>query len=159
MAYQQNLCNYYENLIEEAAEKIIQRLVRSWIRQLQKIKREDGIMQSPEDSGLKNLWDDICSQMQKEKSFFWQHYEEYLYNMIYSQLEKRCSQNELEILWCQTEQFKELAEMEEEGNICEKDSAPWKTICTEELVSWCLSELLEAAGNYRNERITEYIEY
>lgn len=155
MAYQQNLCDYYEELVEESGKQIVQRLARSWIRQLQKIKRENQMMQSPEDSGLVNLWDEICVQIQEERSIFWDLYEDYLRKMICSQLEERCSRNELEILWCQTKLFQELAE-EEEG-LSGKNSPPWKGICMEELTDWCLSKLLDAAADYGNERIEKYI--
>lgn len=156
MTYQQSLCDYYEKLIWETGERIIQHLVRSWIRQLQKIKREDGMMASPDDSGLENLWDDVCVQMQGERSMFWNLYEDYLYDMIYSQLEKRCSWNELEILWCRTERFQEKVAAADDDHFDEKDPTPWSGICMTDLASWCLAELLGAAGNYCNERITEY---
>lgn len=157
MLYQEDLCNYYENLIREAGEDIIQRLVRSWIRQLQKIKRKDGMMASPDDSGLENLWDDVCVQIQGERSMFWNLYEDYLYDMIYSQLEKRCTWNELEILWTQTREFQEKVAAADDDCFDEKDPTPWKGIHMENLADWCLSELLGVAGNYNNIRIEEYI--
>lgn len=36
--------------------------------------------------GLKNSWDDVCYQIQKEKSFYWSHYDDMVASNILSLL-------------------------------------------------------------------------
>ena len=58
------LSSYYEN-----------KIVRSVIGNLKKLKGDD-LLLSGNDSGLKNVWEEICVQTQKEESFYWNVYED-----------------------------------------------------------------------------------
>ena len=64
--------NIYKQLVTELARVASDRAVRSTIRTLQ--RRTDGL-QSGEDSGLRNAWDEICVQVQVEYSVSWGAYE------------------------------------------------------------------------------------
>ncbi|MBI2320562.1 MAG: hypothetical protein HYU88_00290 [Chloroflexi bacterium] len=60
------------DLIAQLAERASKRIARRTVVALQRMK--DGL-QSGEDSGLRNLWDEICVQMQGQQSVFWDLYD------------------------------------------------------------------------------------
>lgn len=162
---QERLCYFYESILAQEARQIAQQLVESWVRQLQRQKRNSNMLHSPEDSGLENLWDEICVQVQGEHSLFWELEQEYLYQLIYHQLEKRCTQNQLRILWLQTSPFEDFFEewcREQEDaqrNNPGQHFGPAfpQSYCLEDVAQWCLDQLLTAAVNYENKRINEYL--
>ena len=70
------LSSYYEN-------SIVQRVIRN----LKKLKVDD-LLSSGDDSGLINVWEEICVQTQKEESFHWNLYEDLIKNEISLQFNK-----------------------------------------------------------------------
>ena len=61
-----------EKIVEELASEIGKRITRKTIRDLQKMGEE---FMSSGDSGLENVWDEICVQVQYDKSMFWDLYD------------------------------------------------------------------------------------
>jgi hypothetical protein len=88
-----------ERLVRDLAIRAIDKTVRRTIRTLQ--KQTDGL-QSGDDSGLVNLWGEVCVQMQFEKSFYWQTYEHVIESILPVHLD-RLSPLELEAIWLQTD--------------------------------------------------------
>lgn len=67
------------------AEELRKKIVRKAIRELQKEKKS---LLSGDDSGLLNVWDEICVQVQYEYSFYWDIYEDYMAQTVTSLAEK-----------------------------------------------------------------------
>jgi len=91
---------YHDAIIAQVAEEACQRVSSSVIRKLRRMN--DG-MQSGGDSPLKNIWDEVCVQMQDEPSVMWEAYEDTLLGLIESELEKQCNLISGAI-WLQTEE-------------------------------------------------------
>jgi hypothetical protein len=70
MTYDQHLSLGYRYIIDGHAKSCIDKVVRKTILKLKKCKRDSNMMLSESDSGLNNLWDEICGQVQGEHSFF-----------------------------------------------------------------------------------------
>src|SRR5436309_5704292 len=85
--------------VDALAEKAISRLVRQSIRQLQRMTEE---RTSGADSGLANVWDEICVQIQGEESIHWAAYDATVRQIIRFDL-KQISDVELESIWVQTD--------------------------------------------------------
>ena len=64
--------NFKDRLLAKFAEPICRRIAYSVRRELQSWDKTS--MQSGDDSGLKNLWDEICVQAKGEQSIFWEMY-------------------------------------------------------------------------------------
>lgn len=61
-------------------------LIHGVVKELQALGRE--FMTGPEDSGLENVWEEICVQVQFEKSIHWSAYHDTMYNYLMSDFEK-----------------------------------------------------------------------
>ena len=105
-------------------------------------------MQSGDDSGLKDIWDEVCVQVQAQQSIFWNLYSDTIWEIVAREVEK------LDILikqaiWLQTS---EAAELDDEDDI---DSIPYSdTEITDHIMH---QYVLNAAANWSNERIREYL--
>lgn len=160
MSYEERMCECYEQIIACQAQSIIDRLVRMCVRELQKCKRDSGCMTSGDDSGLENLWDEICVQVQGERSVFWNAYEDYVIRLISKLLSDRCSENERKMLWLQTEEFQLWYDEEvEEERLSQRFSADGMpdAYTIQDISEWCLSRVLSAAADYTNARIERYL--
>ena len=151
----------YEGIIACQAQAILERLEKICIRELQKCKRDSGKMTSEEDSGLENLWDEICVQVQGESSIFWDAYEEYVASLISTLLLNRCSENERKMLWFQTDEFNDwyTEVFQDEERLSQrffKDGMP-DGYSEETVTKWCLSQMLSVAANYTNARSNRYL--
>ena len=111
MTYEQRLLAGYSHIIECHAETCVKRIARKTFHHLQKCKRESGMMQSEPDSGLENIWDEVCVQVQREHSALWDLYEEYILTSITGFLETDCTTAEKQMIW---ECISRLGEREQE---------------------------------------------
>lgn len=59
-------------IIQDLAKRECERISTCSIRHLQRMKRRS--MLSGDDSGLKNVWDEICVQIQYDESIYWDAY-------------------------------------------------------------------------------------
>ncbi|MBC7534897.1 MAG: hypothetical protein H7258_04310 [Ferruginibacter sp.] len=64
--------------IEQISKKVIAELVEL---------NDENLLLSGNDSGLKNVWEEICAQQQQERSDDWEGYEATIENFIGSELE------------------------------------------------------------------------
>lgn len=143
----------YEKVLSEQSDAIMEKLVKNLIRMFQKIKRNSGMMQSPEDSGLENLWDEICVQTQDEYSFYWETYVDYIKNVIDDEIEKMTLCQVL-LIWFQTEEFFELScDTEDEEN--NNDLTFYNP---EAVRDYIFDKLLSESTDYHNARIEKYID-
>ena len=64
---------------------------------------------------LKNLWDDVCYQVQKKESFYWSHYDDMVVSNVASLLEE-LEEYKLTAIWVQTNDTDhQLSELESDG--------------------------------------------
>ena len=117
-------------------------------------------MQSGDNSGLKNLWDEICVQVQREESIFWDMYIEIIDSCIERQASK-LKPHELMAIWWQNENL----EYDTDSLSITKtsdDDEPWdledNSYTMEEIVTYVReSYLMQEASTYSNKAITEYL--
>ena len=136
-----------DRLVRDLAIRAIDKIVRRTIRELQ--AQTDGL-QSGDDSGLANLWDEVCVQLQLEKSFYWSSYEQAIESILLAHLD-RLSQLELEAIWLQTNAgFDWLWDNPET-----QDPAP---IVLDDIVEQAFEELRARAADWTNHRVRAYLD-
>ena len=158
MDYYKGLCEYYENILSCQADKMRSSVVRKCIRKLQSHKRDSNMLQSDEDSGLENLWDEVCVQTQYEYFYAWYVHEDYIKELIDYLLKETFDENDLKILWSQTDQFCEMLDQyydDISDDICEF-SMP-DGYCLDDIVGLIFDDLISVSVNYTNARIEKYL--
>ena len=143
----------YECLMSRLAEPIVKRIVRKVKRQLQSYTRNSGMMQSEEDSGLLNVWDEFCVQLQSQESIFFDAYLYTVESLVMDVLQK-CTEDELIILWTQTEAYEYWKEEIEDVDCNDylKRNFELTSIC-----DFLVHELEYEAANYSSKRIENYL--
>jgi len=94
-------CTLVEELVSltgKFAKPICQRITRRVIRELQQMTEN---LTSGEDSGLRNIWDEICVQVQFQESAFWELYDEMVFAIVAEHVEKLPA-HERDALWLET---------------------------------------------------------
>lgn len=161
MNYEKRMCQCYEEILACQARTILSHMVKLCVRELQKCKRDSGRMTSPDDSGLENLWDEICVQVQGNRSVVWNTYEACITNLISELLMNRCGENERKMLWFQTEAFNDWTDevLEDNERLSQGFSADGMpdAYSMQDITEWCLSSVLSAAADYKNARINQYL--
>jgi hypothetical protein len=75
--------HYKDKIISAYAERACTDISKKVIKDLRKMT--EGI-QSGDDSPLKNIWDEVCVQMQGEQSLMWEAYEDIINRLIQAYL-------------------------------------------------------------------------
>jgi len=110
---------------------------------------------------LKNLWDDVCYQVQKEESFYWSHYDDMVVSNIVSLLEE-LEDYEINAIWLQTNDvYDQLSDLESDGI---KVSSRYDTInlsCyTDYIANYITGEYIyQEAESWRNDRLRQALGY
>jgi hypothetical protein len=134
-------------IVREVAEKAARRISQKVISSLQQMTNT----LSGDDSKLKTTWDEICAQIQYEKSCCWNVYDDTVRAIVEAQLRK-LSKHEREAIWLQTDHGIDWSCKEME----EKEEPP---IFDGDIVDWLTEEHVYAeAANWSNARIRAYIE-
>lgn len=92
------MSRFQEALIREFADSAATRIAARAKVKLRKIKEK----LSGDDSGLRNAWEEICVQVQGEESFYWQSYQDVMYDIVRTEL-ALVSELERVALWLQTD--------------------------------------------------------
>lgn len=134
-------------IARDLASALKNRIVGACIRDLQRMREH---LLSGDDSGLANIWDEICVQEQQERSFSWKAYEETMDALVgYRVSELR--PYELDALWLLTPQGDEWD--------CEPDDMrDGYPVVQQEVEDHLMVELLTAASNWSNARISRYLD-
>jgi hypothetical protein len=136
-------------VIRAFAEEICQRLARKMIAELQKMK---DALHSGDGSGLENTWDEICVQVQREQSIYWDAYDSTVRQMVEAEVEK-LSPHERGAIWLQTPEADDW-EFDEES---EHAHYP---VCNDDIVGYVVKEhIYHEAGRWNNQRIREYLDH
>ena len=135
-------------IVRALAEHVCQWLTRKAISRLQSINGEALALG---DSGLQNTWDEICVQVQSEKSSGWAFYDETVRACLQADVEE-LTRHEQEAIWLQTPRG-----LEWEGNEdVEAESCP---VDYKDILDYLLSEYAYAvAGRWSNARIRNYLD-
>jgi hypothetical protein len=134
-------------MVREVAEKAARRITRKVIATLQQMT--DRL--SGDDSGLKTTWDEICAQLQCEKSFYWDACDETVKRIVGVQV-AALPRHEREAIWLQTDpgidwNSKEIEDGEE------------PPILDGDVVDWIAEEhVYTEAANWSNARVRAYVE-
>ena len=137
-----------EKITNQLANTISERISRKVELSLKGMK--DGL-QSSEDSGLENLWDEICVQVQSVHSMFWSLYDNLIYGLTLSNV-KKLESYEMTAMWLQTDGGKDWKQ-----EVSEKDCD--FGYCAEDIAEYIASKYVcEKAGTYRNKKIIRYLE-
>ena len=150
--------NFKDRLLAKFAEPLCRRIVYVARRELQSWDKTS--MQSGDNSGLKNLWDEICVQVQGEQSVFWEMYIELIDSCIERQADK-LKPHELMAIWWQKEDLEYDVDTLSITKTSEDDE-PWdledNSYLMEEIVTYVReSYIMQDAANYRNKAISEYL--
>ena len=136
----------YESLLSEIADVECQRVSRKVIRSLQRMTEG---LQSGDDSGLVNLWNEICVQVQGEQSVMWDAYLHTVGGFIFDQL-SRVDVTLKRAIWLQTREG-----MDWEASPGDRIS-PYSD---DVIVEYVLHDyVLSAAADWSNARIERYRE-
>lgn len=150
--------NFKDRLLEKYAEPLCRRIAYGVRRDLQTLF--DTSMQSGDDSGLNNLWDEICVQVQGEESIFWDMYVDLIDSCIESRANK-LKPHELMTIWWQNEDLENNTDSLSITKANEYDE-PWdledNSYLMEDIVTYIRNTyIFGEAQNYRNKAISEYL--
>lgn len=105
---------------------------------------------------LKNLWDDVCYQRQKEESSFWRYYDDMILQFVSSKLE-RLSQYEIYAIWLQDiDLYYQLDDVDTgEEHI---DKSPH--YCVDDISRYIMNEYIyREAESWQNDRLRQLLGY
>ena len=109
--------------------------------------------------GLKNLWDDVCYQLQAERSYSWNHYDVMIRIYVISKLEE-LNKYEANAIWLQTEGvYDHLVDMEYDGISVDSRFTPMGSSNFEdEMARYIVNEYIYSQANtWRNDRLRQLL--
>ena len=159
MNFAEHMNRIYGDLLASYTAKLIANLTGPVIRHLQSIKRDSGMMQSPESSGLINLWDEICVQVQWEYSPYWDSYEDYIEAIIDESVRTLPKEEKL-MIWLSSESFSDWADSYDEDDNCDDAFSEFfpEGYDSDAIIKTIYEEVISRADVYQNRRITTFID-
>jgi hypothetical protein len=124
----------------ESAATVAKRVARRVVRTL--IGMREGL-QSGDDSGLVNVWEEICVQVQDEESFFWEAYDHTVRSMVGGEVEG-LPRPVLVALWQWLDSI---------GEVRDDDDA----YCLDDVTEYVVREVYRMAEEWSNRRIRAYL--
>jgi hypothetical protein len=141
--------NPQDKILSDLARRACDKLSRSVVRTLTMMT--DG-MQSGDDTPLKNMWDEICVQVQGEQSGMWDDYEDTISSLILSKVAGLDSATQ-QAIWLQTDEGTDWSVDNED-----QDGQEIPIVC-EDIAKYILDGfVLSVAANWTNRRIERYLE-
>jgi hypothetical protein len=135
-----------DRIIVSIAEHECKRIARRVMRTLQGMTKG---MQSSDDSGLANLWDEVCVQVQGPESVMWDYYVEVMRDVIEKQVHM-LSVELTKAIWLQTDNGFGWDSDEDESSDMEYSEY--------DIVDHILSQfVLPLAADWKNLRIEKFI--
>ena len=136
-------------IVQALAESVCQRVARRTITALQSMSAPNMLL-SGEDSGLTNVWDEICVQLQNEYSYSWGAYVESMRAMVDFYVEELPTW-ECEAVWLQTPEGDEW-DCEDED---EREPYP---VISSDITNYILNDYVLSMGNdWSTPRIRAYL--
>ncbi len=139
--------DHKERILSKISEKECKRVSKKVIRSLTQMTEG---LQSGDGSVLKNLWDEVCVQVQEEESFMWPEYLDTMFPLVKSEVEK-LDEAIKQAIWLQTDDGIDWSiENEDQGGIFYDEDA---------ITNYILHDyVLDAAMDWSNKRIEKYLE-
>ena len=105
---------------------------------------------------LRNLWDDVCYQHQKEQAPFWSYYDDMILKFVSSKLEK-LSQHEIYAIWLQDiDLYYQLDDID----VSEEHIGKNPPYCIDDISRYIMSECIyKEAESWRNDRLRQLLGY
>ncbi len=139
---------YQNSSVRALADAAAKRVARRVVREMQRLTE---CRLSGDDSGLANVWDEICVQAQFEESFSWDAYVE-TGKAIVGGFVADLSPHEKEALWLQTEAGWDW-------DYDTRDANTEVPVVEDQIVDYVWTEyVLVEAGKWTNARIRAYLE-
>ena len=139
-----------EKIVAAWARRISNKIIKKTIKALKQLNGD--AMQSGDSSGLKNLWEEICVQMQSEVSFFWSAYISVIDSLITGYVDE-LSPDERSALWAVSDEGWDYIYDHHADDIGIADLP----VSTDDICRKLQFDLLQAASDYSNERIERYL--
>lgn len=137
------------DIVKALAHEIANKITRKTISGLQRMPYDSPL--SGDDSGLKNIWDEICVQVQYEQSYYWDIYNETVKSFIEYDVSELKDFEKL-ALWFQTDSYWDWDSDEED----EKELPP---LADSDIVDYLLAEYIyPKAGEWTNTKIRKYLD-
>ena len=133
------------------AKQLTSGIIKKVIADLRKMKSDE--MLSGDDSGLKNVWDEVCVQVQNAQSFYWDAYEETIEGLLNEYIEP-LDQDERLALWLATDEGWDYVY----DHYADDNGVAAVPVLDEDIVKKLKDEMWSAAGSYTNSRITRFID-
>lgn len=141
-----------DRIVEWVAKRECEQIARSVVRDVRRLKNG---MQSGDDSGLKNLWDEVCVQMQQEQSYWWDLYADMISGMIEKHIDA-LSEELRNAIWFQTDNGSDWVSDRASNHDMRVEEAPYSR---EDIVSHILNNfVLKLAAGWKNKRIERFID-
>ena len=129
----------HDRIVTDLARDVTRRITATVVRHLQRMTDD---RTSGEDSGLANVWDEICVQVQLERSFLWFAYARTVHTLVEHQIEQ-LAPFERSALWLQTDAGIGWS-CSHEG----EDGTPPPNV--DDVVQETMNEVWSAAANWSN---------
>lgn len=104
---------------------------------------------------LENLWDDVCYQIQAERSYSWNHYDFAIMTYVISKLEE-LNGYEANAIWLQTDNaYDHLVDMEDKGISIDSKFTPMRSLpYVDDMARYIVNEYIYIQANtWRNDRL------
>ena len=148
---------YKDKIISAFADDGCKEVSEKVIRKLRTMKEG---MHSGDDSPLKNIWDEICVQVQIQESQYWEYYEETAKNLILPEL-KKLKEEVKRSIWLQTKAGGDW-ETEIEDQIADgkvKEHEVNVEYNANDIAEYIFQEYVRPKANdWKNARIEKYID-
>ena len=131
----------HDQIVTNLADDVTQKLVRRCIRALQ--QRTDCL--SGDNSELANAWDEVCVQVQYERSFYWYAYDQ-MVRTVAEDVACQLKKHEEMAIWLQTDDGSDWLE----ENEAHRPPQPY-------LVDYLADRIYEQAGRWSNSRIRAFL--
>ncbi len=140
--------DHHDRLIQSFARRECEKISKRVIARLKKMTEGLG---SGDDTPLKNIWEEVCVQMQHEYSFFWHVYLVTIEQIIEYEVAK-VDPLLKEAIWLQTNEGSDWAFSEN------NEGKP--PVLESDIINYILKDfILAEAADYANKRIIKYLEY
>lgn len=139
----------YYRLVQELADAATARCVRSVIRRM----RRDIDVQGA--SHLRNRWEELCAEVQLERSVMWWAYERMVND--YAAAAERLNRYELIAIWLQTPGGEEWMNDVEERREAGDYSGSALTYCVDDVTAYVSQAVIRAAMDWRSSGLQAYL--
>lgn len=139
-----------QHIVAAWASQLTSKIIGDAINALQKMDSEEMLSG---DSGLKNVWEEICVQVQGEHTFFWEAYIETMESLLSANAEPLDQGSRL-ALWSVTDEgwnFFYDHHADDEGSVD-------VLVNNDEIVSMLMDKLLSEASDYESPSITRFLD-